>query len=229
VADAMRDESQINDEYAQKFGANRDGLSDGKILVANQSTWDDSWLNTQLTGFKWDYYPIPAPSADKARQIVHADYGFMLSTAKAPEAAWEFLKYLTFGKDGLSTRMALQNRLNESAATNNRFTIPASSHPDIAALFNDSPNVPGGIKYMYNHMDKSVKGDYSKILPDYWKIVNDNLYQAKESIKNGTDAAAVARETEEKINKDFTAAYDTFSVLVKDVQKRFEDSRDSGT
>ena len=225
VADNMRDSSNsANDDYSKKFGANADALADGKILVANQSTWDDSWLNTSLT-FNWDYYPIPAATKESAKQIVHADYGVMLSTAQDPQAAWEFLKFLTFGKDGLITRMNLQRERNESNPTNNRFTIPASSHPEVSELFNEYENVPDGVKYMYNHMDKSVKGDYSKILPDYWKVVNDNIYQAKVSISEGTDAAAVARETENTINQQFSASYAAFTAAVEQVQADFEASR----
>lgn len=224
VADNMRNADSSNDDYSKKFGANADALADGKILVANQSTWDDSWLCTKLN-FNWDYYPIPAPTKESSKQIVHADYGMMLSTAQDPQAAWEFLKFLTFGKDGLITRMNLQNKLNENSPTNNRFTIPASSHPDVSALFNEYENVPDGVKYMYNHMDKSVKGDYSKILPDYWKVVNDNIYQAKQTMKAGTDSAAVARETQEKINREFAAAYKTFSEAVEKIQKDFEASK----
>lgn len=225
VADNMRDSSNsANDDYSKKFGANADALADGKILVANQSTWDDSWLNTSLT-FNWDYYPIPAATKESAKQIVHADYGVMLSTAQDPQAAWEFLKFLTFGKDGLITRMNLQRERNESNPTNNRFTIPASSHPEVSELFNEYKNVPDGVKYMYNHMDKSVKGDYSKILPDYWDVVNDNIYQAKVSISEGTDAAAVARETENTINQQFSASYAAFTAAVEQVQADFEASR----
>lgn len=223
VADNMRDNSG-NDDYSKKFGANVDALASGKILVANQSTWDDSWLTTSLT-FNWDYYPIPAETKESAKQIVHADYGMMLSTAQDPQAAWEFLKFLTFGKDGLITRMNLQSQLNQDTLNNNRFTIPASTDPQVSELFNQYENVPDGVKYMYNHMDKSVKGDYSKILPDYWKIVNDNIYQAKQTIKAGTDSAAVARETQDKINSEFAKVYETFSAAVEEVQKNFEASR----
>ncbi len=224
VADNMRNSENSNDDYSKKFGANVDALSSGKILVANQSTWDDSWLSTQLT-FNWDYYPIPAKTKESSKQIVHSDYGMMLSTAQDPKAAWEFLKFLTFGKDGLITRMNLQSRLNEDSLNNNRFTIPASTHPEVSELFNGYKNVPDGIKYMYNHMEQSVKGDYSKILPDYWAVVNDNIYQAKQTIKSGNDSAAVARETEEKINREFAAAYKTFTDAVEEVQRNFEASR----
>lgn len=226
VADSMRNEEITKagglDDYSKKFGAKADGLADGKILIACQSTWDDSWMNTSLTKFKWDYYPIPAPTKEQSKQIVHADYGLMLSTAKDPQAAYELLKFITFGKDGLITRMELQNRRNKDNPTNNRFTIPSSSHPDVSARFNGYEQVPDGVKYMYNHMDKSVKGDYSKVLPDYWTVVNDNIYKAKELIEQGQDAATVAKETEKKINEEFAKSYAVFAEKMQKVQQDFK-------
>ena len=229
VADNMRDSSVTDnggmDDYARKFGANVDGLSEGKILIANQSTWDDKWLNPSLQGINWDYYPIPAAVKGQGRQIVHADYGMMLSTAKDPEAAFALLKYITYGKDGILKRMELQNGNANNLYENNRFTIPASSHPDVAAAFAASPGVTEGVKYMYGHMDVMVKGDYSKILPDYWKIVNDNIYQAKTRIENGEDAASVAKETQTRVNEDFAASYQVFCEQIQQVQKDFEEMR----
>ena len=74
-------------------------------------------------------------------------------------------------------------------------------------------------------MDNAVKGDYSKVLPDYWKVVNDSIYQAIERIRNGEDPASVAAETEAKINNDFAASYAVFSEQMKQVQSDFEAMR----
>lgn len=224
VADALRNNDIVSaggqDDYAKKFGAGSDGLAGGRILFANQSTWDDEWMSSQFK-FKWDYYPIPAPTKEESKQIVHADYGMMLSTAKDPQAAFEFLKFFSYGKDGLLVRMEQQST---SDILTTRFTIPPNTHPDVSAKFNASKNVPDGVKYMYNHMDKSVKGDYSKVLPDYWKVVNDNIWIAKERISKGEDAVAVAKEVEKKINDEFAKTYKTFSEKMKTIQKDFDAS-----
>lgn len=229
VADDLRDPNVTAnggmDDYAKKFGANADGLADGKILIANQSTWDDTWLATSLEGINWDFYPIPGVTAESGKQIVHADYGMMLSTAQDPEAAFEVLKFFTYGKDGLLARMRLQEENAGGMFANNRFTVPASSHPEVAEMFANCTNVPEGVKYMYAHMDNAVKGDYSKVLPDYWKVVNDSIYQAIERIRKGEDPASVAAETEAKINNDFAASYAVFSEQMKQVQSDFEAMR----
>jgi maltose-binding protein MalE len=226
VADNMRDADLVAaggmDDYSSKYGANADALAEGKLLFANQSTWDDEWLNTTLTGFNWDFYPVPAREKGEGKQIVHADYGFMLSTAEYPDAAWELLKFISFGRDGLLVRMGLQEENAGGMYANNRFTIPVSSHPDVVAAFTQSAKVPEGVKYMYNNMDKSVKADYSKVLPDYWVTVNDNIYSAIVRIRDGEEPSAVARETEEKINKEFGAVQQTFATQMQQVQKDFE-------
>lgn len=223
VADNLRNEDVTSaggqDDYAKKFGANADALADGKILFANQSTWDDAWLSSSSDSFEWDYYPIPAPTSEDSKVIVHADYGMMLSTAQNPEAAYELLKFFTFGRDGLIARM---NQAVEGESHTSRFTIPPSSHPDVVEKFKDNEAVPEGIKYMYDHMDQSVKGDYSKVLPDYWTVVNDPIWSAKDRISKGEDAAAVASETERRINEDFAKSYKTFSETIKKVQAEFD-------
>lgn len=222
VADNMRNSDVVSaggqDDYAKKFGAGADGLADGKILFANQSTWDDEWMASSFKGFNWDYYPVPAKDKDDAKMIVHADYGMMLSTAENPQAAYELLKFYTFGRDGLLARM---EQAENGESRTSRFTIPASSHPDVVERFTSSESVPEGIKYMYNHMDNSVKGDYSKVLPDYWTVVNDPIWSAKDRISKGEDPAAVASETEKKINADFAASYETFSGKMKEIQQQF--------
>ena len=229
VADNMRDAAITAnggmDDYAKKFGANADGLADGKILIANQSTWDDTWLYPSLEGINWDYYPIPAAAEGSGKQILHADYGMMLSTAKDPQAAFEVLKFFTYGRDGLLIRMAQQDENAGGLYDNNRFTVPASTHPDVAEAFAACKNVPEGVKYMYEHLDQSVKGDYSKVLPDYWKVVNDNIYKAIERIRNGEDASSVAQEMESRINADFAQSYQLFSEKMQQVQKDFEAMR----
>ena len=225
VADNLRNADIVSaggqDDYAKKFGAGADGLADGKVLFANQSTWDDEWMASSFKGFKWDYYPIPANSEDESKMIVHADYGMMLSTTENPEAAYELLKFYTFGRDGLMARM---DQAENGESRTSRFTIPASSHPDVVKRFNSSENVPEGIKYMYNNMDNSVKGDYSKVLPDYWTVVNDSIWSAKDRISKGEDASAVAIETEKKINADFAKSYQTFSTKMKTIQQQFKES-----
>ena len=219
VADALRNNDIVSsggqDDYAKKFGSQTDGLSGGKILFANQSTWDDEWMYQQFK-FKWDYYPIPAKTKGDSKQVVHADYGIMLSSAKDPAAAFELLKFFTYGKDGLLVRMEQQSKKNYQ---NNRFTIPPSSHPEVYEKFNSSSKVPDGVKYMYNNMEKSVKGDFSKILPDYWAAINDPLYDSRQRIGKGEDAASVAKETEKKINENFSDAYKKFVADFKKVQK----------
>lgn len=223
VADGLRNQDVVQaggqDDYAKKFGAGADGLADGKILFANQSTWDDAWMSSSFKGFDWDYYPIPAETKEDSKMIVHADYGMMLSSAKDPQAAYELLKFFTFGRDGLMARLS-QAETGEDRTS--RFTIPSSSHPDIVEKFNAAKNVPDGIKYMYNHMDHSVKGDFSKVLPDYWSVVNEPIWTAKDRIAKGEDAAAVAREVEKKLNEDFAASYQTFSSKMQEVQQEFD-------
>ena len=230
VADALRNSELANkgqmDDYAKKFGMNADGLADGKILIAAQSTWDNIWLKN-LT-FDWDFYPVPGSKDAGYKELVHADYGIMLSTAKDPEACYEFLKYITVGKDGLISRMTYRKDYFASSDVGDvvmpepYFIIPANGDSYVGEFFKELSFVPEGIKYMYDKLDKSVKGDYSKVLPDYNTVVNDVLYQASQKAREGQSVAALAKETETKINTGLSNSFKIFDEKMKKVQEDFD-------
>ena len=229
VADALRNSDLTSkgqaDDYAKKFGMNADALADGKILIASQSTWDNIWLKN-LT-FEWDFYPVPHDADVPYKQMVHADYGIMLSDAKDPEACYEFLKYITVGKDGLISRMTYRKDYFASSDVGDvvmpepYFIIPGNSDSYVAEFFGGLDFVPNGVKYMYDNLDKSVKGDYSKVLPDYNTAINDVLYAAGQKAREGQSVAALAKETETKLNDNLAASFAVFDEKMAKVAADF--------
>ena len=201
------------DSYQKKFGKDADALREGKILFGLHSTWDLGWIETM--SYKWDMYPIPQTEDIGFKEGVHSDYGIMFKNAKNPEACYEFLKWISYGKEGILSRFDhYLNKETVDGTAKAEFFIPSSSHPDVVKAFGEIDIVPNGIKYMYEHMDQSYKADYYKVLPDF-KAALKPVEEAQKRIANGETAASLAKETEDLVNNMFGESYAAFEAKLK--------------
>lgn len=210
----LRDAGQI-DDYEKKFGKDADAVTDGKVLILwNGSTWD-FWSHKTLN-YAWDYYPIPFSEEVGFRSQAHNDVMMMTAAAQDPEAAFLFLKYLTYGKDGCL------KRLERAVAVNDMF-IPTTRHPEVVAAFEAVDYVPGGIRYMYENMDKSIHGDHYRFVPDFNAATGSMMGDERQQIYDGEiEAAAVAAEMEAKINEWLANSAAIFEEALAKVQATHE-------
>lgn len=208
------------DDYQKKFGKDADALREGKVLMGFHGTWDLSWIRTM--NYKFDMYPLPQDPTVGYREAMHADHAFMLSTAKDPQAAFELLKWLTYGKDGVLARLNyFMNKQDGNGNPAPDFFIPVTRDPEIANFFNGLDIVPEGVKYMYAHMDKAFRADYYKIVPDWNKIMDEIIGpKCDDAAANKVDPAAIAPELEQKANEALKQAWDNFDKQLKDVQSK---------
>lgn len=210
------------DDYEKKFGKDADAVVDGKVLVAFASSWDFWW--TRNLPFEWDYYPLPFSAEVGFRSQTHADAAMMLATAKDPEAAFEWLKFITYGKDGTLTR--LDFALNAVDAEGNPapdYFIPATNHPDVVKKIDEIGFVKDGIRYMYNNMDKAVRGDSYRYIPGFNAATGPMMGDERQEIYDGkVEAAAVAAEMEEKVNAALKKAIDDFYAALPAIEAEFD-------
>lgn len=203
------------DDYQKKFGKDADALRESKDLFGFHGTWDYSWIKTM--NYKYDFYPLPQDPSVGYREGVHADQAYMLSNAKSPDAAYAFLKWISFGKDGSLYRLnTMKNAVDDKGQPTHDFFIPATNDKDVVSAFKALDYVPNGIKYMFDHKDKGFRGDLYKIVPDYSKIVDEVVRPQTDDIKTGkADAASVASELQKKANDALTAAKNKFESQIK--------------
>jgi len=209
------------DDYQKKFGKDADALREGKVLMGFHGTWDLSWIRTM--NYRYDLYPLPQDPAVGYKEAVHADHAFMMSTAKNPQAAFELLKWRSYGTKGILTRLdILKNKVDADGKAAPDFFIPVSNDPEVVSAFKALDYVPEGVKYMFDNVDKGFRADYYKIVPDWDKVMNDIINPECENVRQGkADAAAVAPELEQKANDALAKARQAFDAQLAKVQQNF--------
>lgn len=205
------------DDYEKKFGKDADAVADGKVLMAwNGSTW--SYYTYKNYDFAWDFYPIPFTEEVGYRSQAHNDVMMMTAATQHPEAAFQLLKFLTYGKDGCITRM------NRAAEKGDLF-IPTTRHPEAVAAFKALDYVPAGVMYMYDNMDKSIHGDHYRYVPDFNTATGSMQGDERQAIYDGkVEAAAVAAELESKINAWLADSAATFEKQFEQMQAEFNEA-----
>lgn len=216
----LRDEGK-EDDYQKKFGKDADALRESKVLFGFHGTWDLGWIRSM--SYKYDMFPLPQATEIGYRQTLHADHAYMMSTAKSPDAAFEFLKWITYGKDGILARLDLmKNKVDGDGKPAPDFFIPCSKDAEVVKAFESLEYVPAGVKYMYNNMDKAFRADFYKVVPDWDKVMNEVITPKAEEVRQGkVEAAAVAAELEQKANAMLSEAKASFEKQLADVQAKF--------
>lgn len=217
-------------DYVAKFGNgdtsdNHMALKMGKVLSDPRGTWDVSWLENDCS-FEWTLWPWPSDTSEDgegASLPMHVDCSFVLSTAQDPEAAFEFVRYVTYSVEGNLERIsAYEVGDTDDYTLNNRFYIPATNNPAIEERWKALKNVDEAIEFMYDNMKSSYRADLSKIIPG-WKQVNDEYLsprgnEVRDSI---ADAASVAAELDILATKAIGTYWDSFVESVEKVQEEF--------
>lgn len=226
AADSLMDDSLValgqQDDYAKKFGDGVDAVADSKVLFANVSTWDYSWYKNY--SFNYDFYPIPGAPGSAPNIITYTDHAFMTSTTKNPDATFEVLKFLTYGEGAY---LALLDYEAEQQAAGNEpsLWLPMSFNPVQVEAFEALDYVPEGLKWMYNHFETAVVGDFNKCIPGMTKCIEDYLNPAISDIHTGNaEAEAICTEVEQMANNYLTESAKTFNEQLAAVQEEFRSS-----
>lgn len=213
IADELRKSSSNGmTDYEKKFGNDSDALVSGKVLIGNSSTWEYNGYTG--VGFNYDFYPFPTTEDLEPTIQTHVDFAYMTTncTEDNYQAAYEFLKFFTYSKEGALIQMneAVKN-FNEDMGSFQIF-IPASEDPEVLAAFEEAPYAEG-IKYMLRTVIENPEcahiADTDKLIPNFWNDIQQYKESASESVQNGADPAALVTDLQNKISAavDNTWAY----------------------
>ncbi|OWA33335.1 hypothetical protein B9G55_21895 [Saccharibacillus sp. O16] len=120
--------------------------------------WNGTWMNgifAKEANFDWDFISIPS-----GRSALAADYLGIAKTTAHPEEAYEFAKWMSFGKEGFMKRISIADE-NGLELT----SLPVTSDSEALDAYWELSSVPG-IKKAYENLDSAML-DPIKIVPGY--------------------------------------------------------------
>jgi len=194
------EENMTGEEKKQVFGDEGAWPTQkGHVAMSIDGSWNSTWLPGELAAAglgELDFYPYPAGKAGQRVPVI-LDYIGVASTTKHPEAAYELMKWMSWGKDGWLKRLELNKELNIPVDK-----LPVANHPEVWSKLENELTMEG-MKAAVKLLDKAVP-DYGKTLPglrEYNAWVNDEQ-KITEKIWNGEISPAdKAKELEDKINE----------------------------
>lgn len=132
--------------------------------------WSGTWMNSDFAknvDFDWDFVGLPG-----GRSAIAVDYLGIAKSSKHTEEAYDFAKFMSFGKDGFMKRMELS-----TDSGNEINTLPISADEEVLENYWDISSVPG-IQRAYENLDTAMI-DPIKIIPGYAA----SRWEAKTGIK----------------------------------------------
>ena len=177
-------------DYAKKFGTSnlddiRMAFKLGKMITQYYGTWQAPALKNTLK-FDFELWPFPQHKNSKGRMPVHIDHSFMTSSAKNTDAAFAFLRYVTYSTEGNIARLSMYDKANKGKyALNNSMYYPVVTSAKVTEKFNSLPGVTKVDKYLLNNIGNSYRADCFKFVPDFRKIHTQYISPAMDQVSDG--------------------------------------------
>jgi len=163
--------------------------------MAIDYTWNLGGLPREMkeagTG-ELDFYPYPAgPHGNKT--YVVPDYIGVSSVTEHPEAAFELMKWMSFGREGWLTRLELLEELGQGVSG-----FPVANYPEVWEVIQEQLPLPG-LAYVIDTLDNTYS-DVFKWLPGIDEFHNwahnDRIWERLET--GEANAADLAVEMEQR-------------------------------
>lgn len=219
--------TSMDSAYVAKFGeAGKDDnhytFKNGMSLLCTNATWNDNWMRAECQ-VNWDYWPYPRMDANTPTYTpIHVDCAYLTSTCKDPNAAFQLLKWLTYGVEGNLQRLDIfaarsdGDHAGEDTKLLKTWFIPCTQNAAVQAKFEQNPNITEGFMALYKSMSNSIRGDLNKIVPGYSAVFNDEVNSLINSVREGkTNAADVAGQIDSIVNAALADQIKIFNDKVK--------------
>ena len=211
-------------EYERRFGEGADALLSGRVLFGNHSSWETRVLEN--ANYKYDFYPVPTDDGLPEKIQAHFDFAYMTTkvTEENRDAAYAFLKFITYGKEGNMIKLQERKAAYEADSKTWDSFIPACSYPEVMEEFENNFPVTNGIKYMYRTIIERPEtihvADCDKLIPNYWNDIVQFRDAATEQVKAGQDPSSLVNDFQSKAE---AAMQGTWSYFSRCMQKNIEE------
>lgn len=145
-------------QLAKWYGKNANPFTMGKIAMNYGASWDFPGY-TSLP-FQYDFLPLPAAKGQRIPLVT--DYIGMSRTTKYPQAAFEFLRWLSYSKSGW-----LWRETHEQAPS-----MPLIKDPAVWADYLNLKYIPSGMKDLLPMIPNGFLDGY-KWLPGFPTVLNN--------------------------------------------------------
>ncbi|MBP3961736.1 extracellular solute-binding protein [Paenibacillus lignilyticus] len=104
----MKDKSSLQSYKKEQkdkwYGKDISGFNIGKVGMVFDATWSLTWYKQNLK-FNWDILPVPGYDGQQQKAGLVTDYAGVTKSSKHKKEAVEFLKWMTYSKDGWLARI----------------------------------------------------------------------------------------------------------------------------
>lgn len=179
-------------------------FEEGDVMFGIEGSWNATTVvnNFYNNGIEVDFYPFPAGTKQQIPVIL--DYICVSSQTAHPALAYEFAKFMSYGRDGMAARLSATEELHQ---TINGF--PVANYPEIWERINENidetryPGLKANIELLPNGIP-----DCDKWMPGYgsfWGWVAENA-ETQDFYSLPTDQLAAVWGTE--LNKQILEAWE---------------------
>jgi multiple sugar transport system substrate-binding protein len=139
-------------DYEKKFGVSAGtdkAFTAGKVASTFTGTWNFSNWSKKNLEFNWNFYPVPQVA--EGRVPIHVDYCWMTTDVAEEnvEAAWAFLKFVTYSKEGNLERLTSYDEDHITDSMKNEYYIPCTMDEDVIEKFQSLPKRNGKFHRKY--------------------------------------------------------------------------------
>jgi ABC-type glycerol-3-phosphate transport system substrate-binding protein len=198
----------------------------GKVASAFTGTWDYATYNNQDLEFNWEFYPIPQTTP--GRVPIHVDYCWMTTSIAEEnvEAAWAFLRFVTYSKEGNIARLTTYDEDHITDNMKNVYYIPVTMDEDVVDKFESLPYVTDAVLYIHENISNGYLNDPEKTVPGFESVEYATIGKlAFESVTGRDDFSSKMKDAEAKANKDLLDYINKFNTALSKFETEFKQSQ----
>lgn len=176
-------------------------FSTGKVGMLIDFGWNLPGVH-EKSKFDWDVLPLPKVNDQRLGMVT--DYIAMSAVTQSPDAAFEFVKYMTYSKEGWMNRLEIYNPYAG---------FPLVKDKEVWDKYLSQSFIRPGVKNLVNLIPKAYL-DGMKWLPGWSASMNESAWKYGGKFFNGeAKPEDVAAEMEQKANQGYKDAMDALSAL----------------
>ncbi len=212
-------------DYVKKFGnvsGTNAAFCAGKVASAFTGTWAYAEWKQKELDFNWELYPVP--QCTEGRLPIHVDYCWLTTDVADEnlEAAWAFLRYVTYSKEGNIARLTTYDEDHITTDMNNAYYIPCTQNKEVIEKFRSLPYVTDAVLYIYDNIGSSYLGDPEKTVPGFEAVEYPIIGKlAFESITGRDDFSSKMMDAKTKADAELANYQSIFDEALKKFETEF--------